>query len=324
MVAENLNWISLGRYRFTMRFREKAQLPPFMGKTLRGGMGHLLRQVSCSTDQDSCGGCLVNRVCPYAYIFETRRPPGATLMTQYKQVPRPYVLEPPCTDVTDFDVGDKLQFSLVLVGRAISYLPYLVLAFQELGGAGLGQRRAQFELEEICSELPDGGATVIYGGEQVQLEQTQFFTPEHIPDGRSGPSITLNFRTPVRLRRQGKVVNTLDFRTLMSTLLRRLSALSYFHCGRELKLDFKGLVERADTVEVTSDNMRWTDQARFSGRQQRRIRMGGLTGSIRFRGPIDEFRPLLALGQVVHVGRGTALGLGNYEVVDTASGKTRE
>ena len=104
---------------------------------------------------------------------------------------------------------------------------------------------------------------------------------------------------------------------LVRNLLRRLSLLSYFHGnGRLAALDFKGLIEKAKEVKVTGRDLRWWDWERYSGRQERKISMGGFVGNVTFEGDMRPFAQILKAGEILHVGKGTAFGLGRYEAVD--------
>lgn len=48
-----------------------------------------------------------------------------------------------------FGVGDDVSFGLTLIGRAIVYLPQVILAMNEMARRGLGASRAQFKLKEV-------------------------------------------------------------------------------------------------------------------------------------------------------------------------------
>ncbi len=127
-------------------------------------------------------------------------------------------------------------------------------------------------------------------------------------------SIVLHFLTPTRLKFENSLTSDLEFHILIRNLLRRLSVLSYFHCGKRLDLDFKGLIERARSVLKVESRLRWMDWERYSARQQSTMLMGGLVGLVTFEGPLPEFLPLLRLGELVHVGKGTVFGLGLYRL----------
>jgi len=56
------------------------------------------------------------------------------------------------------------------------------------------------------------------------------------------------------------------------------------------------------------------DWSRFSGRQKQRIKMGGLVGLVTYAGDLADYLPLLALGEFIHVGKGTVFGNGQYRI----------
>ena len=56
------------------------------------------------------------------------------------------------------------------------------------------------------------------------------------------------------------------------------------------------------------------DWERYLARQDTRMKMGGFVGRVEYQGNLREFFPLLKLGEVVHVGKGTGFGLGRYKV----------
>ena len=71
-------------------------------------------------------------------------------------------------------------------------------------------------------------------------------------------------------------------------------------------------IERASTVSVVSHHLRWFDWERFSSRQNSEMKLGGLLGDVSFEGDVRPFGPLLRAGEIVHVGKGTSFGLGQY------------
>ncbi len=42
--------------------------------------------------------------------------------------------------------------------------------------------------------------------------------------------------------------------------------------------------------------------------------MGGFVGEVTFAGNIGPFIPLIKVGEILHVGKGTSFGLGRYEI----------
>jgi CRISPR/Cas system endoribonuclease Cas6 (RAMP superfamily) len=43
--------------------------------------------------------------------------------------------------------------------------------------------------------------------------------------------------------------------------------------------------------------------------------MGGLVGQVTYSGDLRDYLPLLALGELAHVGKGTVFGNGQYRIV---------
>ena len=101
----------------------------------------------------------------------------------------------------------------------------------------------------------------------------------------------------------------------MRALLRRASDLARFHCGAELDLNYRQWIERAAGVSTVETTLRWHDWERYSQRQDRRMKLGGLVGEVEFAGEWQPFMPLLRLGADLHVGKGTGFGLGRYEIL---------
>jgi hypothetical protein len=100
-------------------------------------------------------------------------------------------------------------------------------------------------------------------------------------------------------------------------LLGRISSLSYFHCGQPFEADFRGLINRAAGVKIIENDTRWQDWSRFSGRQKQWIELGGLVGRVTYSGDLGEYLPLLALGELVHVGKGTVFGNGQFQILES-------
>ena len=302
--------LDLAKFRLELRAEEEISLPPYKGSALRGGFGTTFKKVACALGHGECSKCILRTSCVYSYIFETPPPPDTKVMRKYPYAPHPFVLEPPLDGRTEYSPGDSLSFGLVLVGRAVDYLPYFIFTFSELGKLGLGRGRGKFSLVGAWAVSPEG--------EELAYDGKTFRRPRPYRPAEAGPSevreVVLEFLTPTRIRYNERLVSKLEFHMLVRSLLRRISLLSYFHCGRELDLDFRGIIRRAQEVEVVEDDLAWYDWGRYSGRQKARMKLGGFVGKVRFRGELGEFWPLLLTGQEVHVGKGTSFGLGWYRM----------
>jgi CRISPR-associated endoribonuclease Cas6 len=127
-------------------------------------------------------------------------------------------------------------------------------------------------------------------------------------------AVTLRFLTPARIRLQDDLVLDLDFPIFFKSLLRRVDALSYFHCGHSIDGDFKDLIQKSGTIRTENRELTWYDWERYSNRQETRMKLGGFVGEITFSGDLAPFMPFIQIGEYIHVGKGTSFGLGKYEI----------
>jgi CRISPR-associated endoribonuclease Cas6 len=313
--------ITVGRFELTVEAKDPIILPPYKGSTLRGGFGIAFRKTVCVIKGKECKECLLKGQCIYSYVFETPPPSGTKVMRKYEAAPHPFIIEPPLQKRMGYKPGDWFSFGLTLIGKAVDYLPYFIYTFDQLGSMGIGKGRGKFELKEVQSRENREDPSIIYSSRTKQLKP---FNPEKIiieTDGREPAqeikSLTIEFLTPTRLYYNERLVFDLEFHILVRQLLRRISLLSYFHCGIDPSVwDFKGLINKAQEVKVTDRNLGWYDWERYSGRQETKINMGGFVGKIAFTGDLTPFWPYLLLGEYVHVGKGSSFGLGKYEILN--------
>ncbi|MDH7513891.1 MAG: CRISPR system precrRNA processing endoribonuclease RAMP protein Cas6 [Clostridiales bacterium] len=308
------------RLTFSIEPEKTIILPPYKGSALRGGFGSVFRRVVCVLKKETCSCCFLREQCAYSYIFETAPSPESVPITleKYEAIPRPFVIEPPKETKRIYKRGEKMDFNLVLIGRAIAYLPYFIIVFDELGQIGLGQKKGNFHLKKVWNK-----GSLIYSNEKKTLKVVEPNIME-IPDQleikeSTGSEIdmTLEFLTPVRLRYQRDLVVMPEFHILIRNILRRLWLLSYFHGEmKEPSWNHREIIEAAKEVRIKNSFLQWYDWERYSGRQKTRMRLGGLVGRISYHGRIRPFLPLIKAGSIFHVGKGTAFGLGEYAIIE--------
>jgi len=293
------------RFIFSARCKTAILLPPYFGSTLRGGFGHAFRRIVCALKGKECTDCLLKHQCIYAYVFETPIPEEAQMMRKYTVAPHPFILEPSVNNQKTYEKGEEFSFGLTLIGRATDYLPYFIYALDELGRIGIGKGRGKYELrqvlEENISEHENTSETLIYNGDDKMLRQpdnpirwSDIIMEHPIPP----PVIRISFITPTRIKYQNRLTKDLEFHVLFRNLFRRISLLSYFHCGhRRDDRGFKDLIEQAGHIKIVKRVLYWHDWERYSNRQKTRMKTGGL------------------MGEYVHVGKGSSFGLGRYRIV---------
>ncbi|MFQ6052026.1 MAG: CRISPR system precrRNA processing endoribonuclease RAMP protein Cas6 [Candidatus Hydrothermarchaeota archaeon] len=309
------------KFRFFLRPLEDIELSSFKGATLRGGFGSAFRRIVClKRDLPGCQACPLKKVCVYSFIFETSPSENSTKLRKMKDIPRPFIIEPPLDGRNIFSGEDYLSFNLILIGRAIDYLPYFIFTFEELGKRGLGKGRGKYEFDRVEVSRPESQdkAEIIYSGkDKIICDSFEPIKIEKILTQSSSINsniISLKFLTPTRIKFNNKLLGSPEFHHLIRALLHRISALSYFHCGQELEVDFKRIIEKAGEVEKVSSELTWSEFERYSTRQKTRMKMGGFIGKVTYRGDVSEFLPFLLLGEQIHIGKSCTFGFGKYIV----------
>jgi len=182
---------------------------------------------------------------------------------------------------------------------------------------GIGKVKGKYRIKNV-SIITNNKANLIYTDEDKRI--TGLSRPHTIEEIErkaariEHSSIKLKFITPVRIVFESRLSPKLEFHVLIRRLLSRISALYYFHHEKRFEIDFKELIKKAEKVKIKESCLNWHDWERYSNRQQQRMKMGGLLGDIIYEGELKDFLPLLVLGEHIHVGKGTSMGLGRYEI----------
>ncbi|MDO8724304.1 MAG: CRISPR system precrRNA processing endoribonuclease RAMP protein Cas6 [Syntrophales bacterium] len=302
-----------GKYLFRNILRDEAILPPYKGSTFRGAFGVALKRVVCAVRRDDCVACLLASRCIYARTFElVQNEPDRKM--RLAAPPHPYVIQPPLSRATHFNTGDTFDFTLLLFGEANDFLPYFVYAFETMGEIGIGKKIGNRRSAFVLTSVEQDGVN-IYTGETKRLlpalEKTLSLVP-HSEDPQEG-TLTINFLTPLRLKFDNHLQAQLPFHLLVRAALRRISSLFAYYGAGEPALDYRGMVKRAEAITVERADLRWYDWERYSNRQDQAMLMGGMAGSITYRGAIGEYLPLLELARELHIGKQTSFGLGMFD-----------
>lgn len=311
----------LARYRLNLVAGPNGlEFPVFKGSVFRGNFGNVFRKIVCLYRENDCSECLLKHRCAYAYIFDTSPPPGSGALSRYRSIPRPFLIEPPSTIRTNFNPREIFSLDLVLIGKAIDFLPYFAIVFGEMGESGIGRNRRKFKLDKIIAVGLENEKEIYNSEENVLRTFDMSYTWSSILNGNriKNPDdnrINIHFETPTCLKDRGNYTRKPEFHVLFRQVMRRISALSFFHQGFSLQADYSGLADRSRNVKIVRDTTLWQEWERFSNHQQRRIPMGGVVGTVSYEGgDINEFLPWLRLGEHVHVGKNTVSGLGKYSM----------
>lgn len=324
--------LRIGLFRFTIAPLQPLQVPAMnKGNMLRGGFGHAFRRLCCVPQCRDTRTCPLAMSCPYKGIFEPSPPVGAQSLSRNQDVPRPFVFRAPNTRQTRFELSHPFEFGLVLIGRALDFLPYFVLSFRELAADGLGLNRAKCSLQRVeqINSIPGGGLQtgVIYASEDQLFRATKSQTVGEwvrsclqnisVREGDGAQRLRIRFLTPTFLRADGEVIRQPEFHHVFKRLRDRINALNTFFGDGPLGVDFAELGKNAEKIRTVACNVKWTERFRTSSKTQQRHELSGFVGEATYEGRFPEHLSWLVLGELVHVGKHTAWGNGWIELEET-------
>ncbi len=299
---------------FYLNFKNDIEFSHRLYFALRGGFGYFLKKTVCIIHKKECNDCMLKNNCAYAYIFDTSPNDSDFILSNYRTIPHPYV-------VNNLEQINKktVKFDLVLIGKAVSYHPYFILTYKNIGSAE-GLYSNKFSIKKITSykslrEYFKKKEHIVFRDEKIQKEPCVLKMDELDPI-KQDIIKKITFLTPVRIKYSGKYVTNLEFHYLIRNLLRRISLLLYYHCGKKWTVDIKGIIEKSKKIKISKSELKFTEWERYSKRQRQKMRLGGIEGSIELKkcNELKFFTNLMATGSILNIGKQSAFGFGNYKV----------
>ncbi len=152
--------MKISKFRFTIKPQKEFFLPTYKGSTFRGSFGHAFNRAVCMERNEDCIQCSTRHNCVYSYVFNTSI---LQEVEKGERFPHPFIIEPPLEEKVYYGINDRLDFHLILVGRAVDYIPYFIFAFEELGRMGIGKNKGKYFIEKVISMYKDK-EIIIYDG----------------------------------------------------------------------------------------------------------------------------------------------------------------
>ena len=282
--------------------QEEGELPPYLGSTIRGILGHCIREFCCEFPKLKCFCCDRRKDCLYASCFSnTGGEAGAV---------NPYTLYVHGEGRRSWRKGDVCVFDLTLFGRGAEqagiYLDALLAAEQK----GWGAARLSFRLVQVTEA---DSARLIYAGGRI-WSRNLIPQPLKIQE-RTVSSANFFFDTPLRIASGGKLFESLPFEKLIRFLIRRISLLATAYTDVQVTWDEEAMLELAGRVKIVEEAWREIPFVRYSMNQKdRKLALPGKTGWVLYEGELSSFVPVLEVGKYLRVGKGATIGFGHYEV----------
>lgn len=320
-MIDSLQFLPVGQFEFRLAASQDMVLYPILGSMLRGAFGSALKSVSCTVSHRNCARCVLSTTCSYTCLFEPQINVNA---------PRPFTFQIPVPPLNrHFSAENSLRFMIRADGtlpfglsvfgvKAIERLPYVIRGIEQMARTGFGMPRRKFFLRDVTA-----ASSLIFTPEQPNIIRR---LPERLSLGNTCKKrvagiypvdrLTIRFLTPVWLREKDRFVEEPTFFQLVKFLLKRLQNVLSHYSEQPAAIDENGLLDAAHEIRVI-DRMLWRHDFDFySNRRRRRERQHGILGEMTFAGGcLNKFLPLLAAGEVLHVGSKTSFGLGRYEIL---------
>jgi CRISPR/Cas system endoribonuclease Cas6 (RAMP superfamily) len=307
---------SLTRITTTFQATQTIAWPHFAGSTLRGAFGRALRKATCITGQYKCTGCPLRNSCAYGVVFDPAAPAQPLHPSFRDGLPR-YLVQPPALGACQLPAGHTQNFDLLLLPGTQAHHGLIA---HTLRNAVEKELFAPGQFQLVHTQVS-----------QASLPAALHHMPGTTTTTKTQPAtahITLRWLTPLRLQQHGKPVfkpQQLDAQGLVRALLRRQmqwqqitdqkpstptpsatpEAQDPLHCAQACTLDTRQL--------------QWHEIQRHSGTQNQKLPLGGLIGTATLSGTsaaLHTLLPLLQLGEQLHIGKETVMGLGRYRLSD--------
>ncbi|MBN2107102.1 MAG: CRISPR system precrRNA processing endoribonuclease RAMP protein Cas6 [Deltaproteobacteria bacterium] len=264
------------------------------------------RKVCCVASRKSCPGCPVRKSCMVTFFFQPE------LYFEDKKTfkgsaPPPFSLQYPSLAGTAPPEG-PFFLRLTLFGPAIEKFPYWVVVLERLGKG----RRFPFTLQS---------ATTGHAANMRELYSCARETVSCRPDATVPAPLGIASRaelsliTPLRLMKNKRPLLKPTFSNIVESICQRYRSLNLLYGDAPAPDRPEDLLAKAETIRLSSDDMRWRELSVYSRHQTQNISFSGLQGSIHLDGDLAPFDTLLQYGAGWGIGKGTALGLGRYKLL---------
>lgn len=237
----------------------------------------------------------------------------------------------------EFLKGEKICFSLMLIGDYADYYKFFIEAIERMCVRGMGHPISPFELIDIYEVHPKQGARRIKIGGREEIEPLRY--PVSIRDfihdkfGDDEREIGVYYETPTllmenemkkneRMSYQDKLNGFPSFYQFVRSVVHRIVKLTILYAGRkdevscrEMHEQIDAFVQKAAYVTLQAANVeRIVVQSTRKKDKTDRIVLSGYVGETVFEGFFNYYLPLLLFAQDIGVGNDTTYALGKYQI----------
>ena len=307
---------------FTLEIREKGYIPRDKVSALRGGMGHALRRMNCiyddhywedvSSKDEECKKCGFSEDCLVRRMMYPKMEIRPLFMKTNDN--EGYIIE--CEETNElFNAGDKLNFNLLLFGKAIVYTRHYLQAFIDFGEKGIGAANIRFRVSNVTNSTRN----TLFNGTQFLKEQFRVMlvsdyvryrlrSPEIVTVRNTGRA-RLVFLSLTTIKHNADRLKVFAPEAIIALAERRLYIMNCYEGFEEYTEN--GRVPYQDHVpEMVCENSREGFIKRQNGN------LHGIKGWCDLENIDDIALQLLIAGELYHIGGNTTYGFGRITLVN--------
>lgn len=314
MTIENIA-INTMKVSFELTAETSGYMPPFSSSIFRGMIGKLLFDQSCIFTEKQCETCELVVNCSYAKYFE---PPSEVFAPHFahktKYITPPFIIEAPNFENNEWNIGERKILTIILFANDVSQYFEFANIVHKMGRLGIGKERIQFTINRITQHLQNGEQIELWNDNtdhmnDITLEKRIWKIPS-----TNISKMLIHLVTPHRFVKQGKLVEELTLEIYFENILRRLELLASLYGEYSSEMNNEHVIDEDFYLQLDSINVMWDEWQRYSARNKKEMKFGGLVGSFVISGDIAPILPYLQFASYAHIGKQVVFGLGKSEL----------
>lgn len=300
---ENNMWdhLKIVIMRVTFKALKRGNLPPYLGSTVRGIMGHCIRDFECTEPDLKCIQCQKKDTCLYVKYFSNTGKDGGAI--------NPYTIHVIKDGKTEWREGDECEFDLTLYGYAAEQPGIYLDAIISMQKCGWGAEKIPFQLNRIVNKQTN---QLIYAQGKTWIRNLGNY--EIKAEERDAKCVLVSFDTPLRIVKGKELCNLPTFSDLIRFICGRMSLISQVCGNQKIEWNEQAILEQSEKINIADSKLRFVDFKRYSINQKdNRLELPAVEGFIIYEGNLRYLVPILEAGKQFHVGKNATIGFGHYE-----------
>lgn len=296
----------VGRYRLTFKFEQPVRSKEYLGVQFQRWINQLLRQLVCFTKASHCEGCFLQDRCTYAL---------SVLPVQQYLFSFPWHTGEGGNQDDVIFWQETVPFELILIGDVQTQIAIYVYVLQKLfatklkyfGAKGLLDDVAVYDYERCAFQsIWDKETETLVDSLEKTFCIPKKSTPTVITD------LSLMLITPLKVN--VPILNIYEFFRILIARVKQ-SEQHYNQVFMDQTISVDTILPLLDQIAF-EPNLQLTTWKQFLHMQKKPIHFEGWLGEIRMTGvALTQLLPFFRLGEVLHLGRNTNLGLGHYQLM---------